>query len=130
MAETAMFAVLAVIAGFGILALIPYHRARSAATSAAYGCAQFLAEAPMDPHSAAKAAYRIANHTLNGDWSATFGVNFKVVVQEPAGPGTKGNCTVSWSVPTLFNGLLGLDQRGWNTVSFESRSEMWKAGWK
>ena len=36
LAETALFSVLAVIVIFGILALIPFHRTRTAAISAAY----------------------------------------------------------------------------------------------
>ena len=42
LAETALFAMLAVIMAFGLLAWIPTHRARTAATAAAYACSQFL----------------------------------------------------------------------------------------
>jgi hypothetical protein len=130
LAETAMFTVLAAVVGFGILALIPYHRARTSATSAAYGCAQFLSQSPMDPQRAVQAAQRIAQDTLASDWSATFGVSYRVEVQTHGGPGQSGSCTVSWSAPALFNSLLGLKPEGTGRVSFLSRVEMWKAGWK
>jgi hypothetical protein len=48
LAETALFAVLAILMAFGLLAWIPAHRARTAATSAAYACSQFLSQSP-DP---------------------------------------------------------------------------------
>lgn len=48
LAETALFAILAVLMAFGLLAWIPTHRARSAATAAAYACTQFLSQSP-DP---------------------------------------------------------------------------------
>ncbi len=130
LAETAMFAVLAAIVGFGILALIPYHRARTAATSAAYACAQFLAQSPLNQRLATNAARKTASDTLNAYWSGTFGTSYKVDVQAPGGPGQPGSCTVSWVTPVLFNGLLELHQGGWNSVTFESRGEKWKAGWK
>jgi len=130
LAETAMFAVLAAIVGFGILALIPFHRARTAATAAAYGCAQFLAQSPLDQHLATIAAKKIAADTLNSPWSGTFGVNYRVGVRSPGGPGEPGVCTVSWFTPVLFNGLLGLHQGGWDSITFVSRAEYWKANWK
>ena len=119
-----MFAVLAVVVGFGILALIPYHRARTAATAAAYGCSQFLSQSPMDPHLASQAAKRIAQETLNSDWSATFGVTYQVDLRTPDGPGQAGVCSVSWSVPILFNSLLALQGGGAGRVWFQSRSEL------
>lgn len=130
LAETAMFAVLAAIVGFGILALIPFHRTRTAATSAAYGCAQFLGQSPLNQHLATSAAKKVATDTLNTFWSGTFGVNHKVSVQPPGGPGQPGSCTVSWFTPVLFNGLLGLHQGGWDSITFVSRAEDWKAAWK
>ena len=130
LAETAMFAVLAAIVGFGILALIPFHRARTAATSAAYGCAQFLAQSPLNQHLATQAARKVAQETLDSIWSGTFGTSYQVEIQAPGGPGQAGSCTVSWVTPVLFNGLLELRQGGWNTITFYSRAEKWKAGWK
>jgi hypothetical protein len=130
LAETAIFAVLAAIVGFGILALIPFHRARTAATSAAYGCAQFLSQSPLNQHVATTAAKRTASDTLDAYWSGTWSVAYKVDVQAPKGPGKTGRCTVSWFAPVLFNGLLQLNGGGWNSISFVSRSELWKAGWK
>jgi hypothetical protein len=89
LAETALFSVLAVIVIFGILALIPFHRTRTAAISAAYGCAQFLSQSP-DPSKAVHNARVIAQQTLNGDWSATFGASYQVYVYPPNGRGTAG----------------------------------------
>ncbi len=129
LAETSMFAVLAVVVGFGTLALIPYHRARTAATAAAYGCSEFLSQAPTDPRLASVVAKRIADETLNSDWSATYGVAYRVEVNTPKGPGQTGSCTVTWSAPILFNSLLGLHPGG-GRVTFQSRAELWKAGWK
>src|SRR5258706_12825918 len=72
LAETALFAMLAVLMAFGLLAWIPTHRARSAATAAAYACAQFLSQSP-DPARAQRNAVNVAWNTLNADWSATSG---------------------------------------------------------
>ena len=85
MAETALFAVLAVLMAFGLLAWIPTHRARTAATAAAYACTQFLSQSP-DPARAQQNAVNIAWQTLNADWSATAGVQYRVQVSPPAVP--------------------------------------------
>jgi hypothetical protein len=129
LAETALFALLAVLMAFGLLAWIPVHRARTAATAAAYACSQFLSQSPV-PSRAERNAVGIAWQTLNADWSATSGVQFQVHVFPPAGPGLPGRCQVSYHVPTLFNGLLGLNGDGWNSEWFFSRSETWKARWQ
>lgn len=129
MPETALFAVLAVLMAFGLLAWIPIHRARTAATAAAYACSQFLSQSP-DPSRARQNAIRVAWQTLNADWSATRGVNYRVQVSLPGGPGEAGSCQVFFQAPTLFDGLLGLGQTGWNSEWFISRSETWKAWWR
>ena len=126
--ETALFAVLAVIVIFGILALIPFHRTRTAAISASYACAQFLSQSP-DPSKAAYNARRIAEHTLDGDWSATFGASYQVRVYPPAKRGQAGRCEVIWSAPVLFSGLLQLRAGAQTSEVFVSRSEAWKAKW-
>jgi hypothetical protein len=128
MAETALFASLAILMGFGLLAWIPAHRARTAATAAAYACAQFLSQSP-DPSRAARNARQVAWQTLDADWSGTFGVAYRLQVYPPAGPGLPGRCDVSFRAPTLFNGLLGLSQGEWGREWFLSRSETWKARW-
>ena len=128
LAETALFAVLAVIVIFGILALIPFHRTRTAAISAAYGCAQFLSQSP-DPSKAVYNARRIAQQTLDGDWSATFGASYQVRVYSPNGRGMPGRCEVQWSSPVLFGGLLNLHAGSPSSEVFVSRSEAWKAQW-
>jgi hypothetical protein len=129
MAETALFAILAVLMAFGLLAWIPAHRARTAATAAAYACSQFLSQSP-DPSRAQNNAKQVAWKTLNADWSATAGVQYRVQVSPPGGPGQQGRCLVSFHAPTLFNGLLGLSQQAWNSEWFVSRSETWKARWR
>ena len=129
LAETALFAMLAVLMGFGLLAWIPTHRARTAATAAAYACAQFLSQSP-DPTRAQHNAADIAWQTLNADWSATQGVNYRVQVSPPGGPGLPGRCLVSFQAPALFHNLLGLSRGGWNSEWFISRSETWKARWR
>ncbi len=129
LAETALFAILAVLMTFGLLAWIPTHRARTAATAAAYACSQFLSQSP-DPARAQSNAADVAWQTLNADWSATRGVNYRVQVSPPGGPGLPGRCLVSFQAPTLFNGLLGLSQGDWNSEWFVSRSETWKARWR
>lgn len=128
LAETALFAVLAVIVIFGILALIPFHRTRTAAISAAYGCAQFLSQSP-DPSKAVHNARLIAQQTLDGDWSATFGASYQIRVYPPNGRGTPGRCEVQWSAPVLFGGLLNLRAGSSTSEVFISRSESWKALW-
>lgn len=129
LAETALFGVLAVIMAFGLLAWIPVHRTRTAATAAAYACAQFLSQSP-DPARAAANARQVAWQTLNADWSGTRGVSYQISVQPPAGPGQPGRCDVRYRTPALFNGLLGLSQDDWNQAWFVSRSETWKARWR
>jgi hypothetical protein len=129
MAETALFAVLAILMAFGLLAWIPIHRARTAATAAAYACSQFLSQSP-NPARAANNARQVAWDTLDADWSASLGVQYRVQVSPPGGPGLPGRCVVSFHAPTLFNGLLGLSQGGWGHEWFVSRSETWKARWR
>lgn len=129
MAETALFAVLAILMAFGLLAWIPTHRARTAATAAAYACSQFLSQSP-DPARAQRNATNIAWKTLNADWSATAGVRYRVRISAPGGPGQPGRCLVSFQAPTLFNGLLGLSTSAWYSEWFVSRSETWKARWR
>jgi hypothetical protein len=129
LAETAVFAMLAVLMAFGLLAWIPTHRARTAATTAAYACSQFLSQSP-DPAGARRNAVNVAWQTLNADWSATAGAQYRVQVSPPGGPGEPGRCLVSFQAPTLFDGLLGLSEGGWNSEWFISRSETWKAKWR
>ena len=129
LAETALFAMLAVIMAFGLLSWIPTHRARTAATAAAYACSQFLSQSP-DPARARTNAVNVAWQTLNADWSATAGMQYRVQVSPPSGPGEPGQCLVSFQAPTLFDGLLGLSEGGWNSEWFFSRSETWKAKWR
>ena len=129
MAETALFAMLAVLLAFGLLAWIPTHRARTAATAAAYACAQFLSQSP-DPARAEHNARLIAWQTLNADWSATLGVEYRIEVQPPSGAGEAGRCQVSFHAPVPFNGLLGLSEGEWSDEWFISRSETWKARWR
>jgi hypothetical protein len=127
--ETALFATLAILIAFGLLSWIPVHRARTAATAAAYACSQFLSQSP-DPTRAQRNAVNVAWRTLNADWSATAGVQYRVQVSPPSGLGLPGRCLVSFQAPTLFNGLLGLSTGGWNSEWFISRSETWKARWQ
>ena len=127
LAETALFAMLAVLMAFGLLAWIPTHRARTAATAAAY--AQFLSQSP-DPARARNNAVNVAWQTLDADWSATAGVQYRAQASPPSDPGLPGRCLVSFQAPTLFDGLLGLSQSGWNSEWFISRSETWKAKWR
>jgi len=129
LAETALFAMLAVLMAFGLLSWIPIHRARTAATAAAYACSQFLSQSP-DPSRAGANALNVAWQTLDADWSATAGVQYQVQVSPPEGPGEPGRCLVSFQAPTLFDGLLGLSEGGWNSEWFISRSETWKAKWR
>jgi hypothetical protein len=129
MAETALFAVLAIMMAFGLLSWIPTHRARTAATAAAYACTQFLSQSP-EPARARQNAVKIAWQTLNADWSATRGVQYRVQVSPPSGPGLPGRCVVAFQAPTLFNGLLGLSSSAWHSEWFLSRSETWKARWR
>ena len=129
MPETALFALLAVLMAFGLLSWIPMHRARTASTAAAYACAQFLSQSP-DPARARLNALRVAWQTLDADWSGTYGVQYRVEVSPPAGPGLAGVCQVSFWVPSLFRSLLGSDPAGWGHAWFVSRSETWKARWQ
>lgn len=129
LAETALFGILAVVMALGLLTWIPVHRARTTATAAAYACSQFLSQSP-NPKRAVANARLVARQTINADWSGTRGVEYRVQVIPPSGPGQPGRCAVSYHTPTLFNGLLGLSRDGWNTAWFVSRSETWKARWR
>ena len=129
MAETALFGMLAVIMAFGLLAWIPVHRARTAATAAAYACSQFLSQSPNTARAAVNAK-QVAWRTLDATWSATRGVEYRVAVIAPSGPGQPGRCAVSFHAPTLFNGLLQIGAGDWGTEWFISRSETWKARWQ
>jgi len=127
MAETAIFATLAVIMGFGLLTWIPLHRARTVATAMAYACAQFLSQSP-NPEWATRNALQIAESTLEADWSATMGMQYQVNVQAEF-PGGAGVCTVQYQAPVLFRGL-GFIGPEWSTEQYISRSETWKARWR
>jgi hypothetical protein len=129
LAETALFGILAVMMAFGLLAWIPVHRARTAATAAAYACSQFLSQSPNTRRAAANAR-QVAWKTLDATWSATRAVEYKVAVIAPPGPGQPGRCSVSFQAPTLFNGLLQMGAGGWSQEWFISRSETWKARWR
>ena len=129
LAETALFGLLAVVMAFGLLAWIPVHRARTAATAAAYACSQFLSQSPNTARAAVNAR-QVAWQTLNATWSGTRGVSYRVQVIRPSGPGQPGRCAVLYHTLSLFNGLLGLKPDGWNTAWFISRSETWKARWR
>ena len=127
MPETALFAVLAILMAFGLLSWIPVHRARTAATAAAYACSQFLSQSP-NPTRARHNAVNVAWQTLNATWSGTKGVDYRVQVSPPGSPGQPGSCRVSFQVPALFNGFLGLSSGGWNSEWFISRSKPGRPG--
>ena len=127
MAETALFSLLAVLTAFAMISLIPIHRTRTAAAAAAYACAQFISQSPS-PEWAAWNAYQVAWKTLDADWSATLGAEYKVEVAPPAGPGKPGACVVRYLPPLLFN-VFDI-QPQWDSEFFVSRSETWKAKWR
>ena len=127
LAETAVISVVAILLIFGTFSLIVIHRARAAAISASYACAQFLSQSP-NPVQAERQATYVANQTVNSDWSGLVNVQFRIQVSPPAGRGAPGICTVFYSAPFLYNGLFGIPTE-WNAESFYSRSEAWKADW-
>lgn len=126
MAETALFSVLVVVLAFGVLSLIPVHRARTAATSAAYACAQFLSQSPNRSR-AEYNAYRAARSVLDSSWSALLNTQYTIDIVPPGGSGSPGGCAVYYRVQLPFD--VGLLQPGWGKVFFISRSENWKARW-
>lgn len=128
LAEMALYASLVALLALGLLSWIPVHRARTAATVAAHGCAQFLSQSP-NPAWAAWQARRAAQETLDGDWSATLGTTYRVLVGPPQGPGAPGGCAVMYRPPRLF-GLAGIAEPGWSMEFSISRSEAWKARWR
>jgi Flp pilus assembly protein TadG len=127
LAETAVISIVAILLIFGTFSLIVIHRARAAAISASYACAQFLSQSP-DPAAAKQQATFVANQTVNSDWSGLVNVQFRIQVSPPASHGASGSCTVYYSAPFLFNGLFGIPTE-WVAESFYSRSEAWKANW-
>jgi hypothetical protein len=128
LAEAALYAGLAALLALGLLSWIPVHRARTAATAAAHGCAQFISQSP-NPAWAAWQARQAAQATLDGDWSATLGTSYQVLVAPPQGPGAPGGCAVYFKPPRLF-GLAGLAEPKESVEFFISRSESWKARWR
>ena len=129
LAETALFSTLAVILAFGMLATISVHRTRTAAMSAAYACTQFLSQSP-NPSWAANQARAVAEKTLNADWSATMGTDYRVEVSPPAGPCSAGSCIVFYRPPISFGHLFGTGGASWSSEWFVARSETWKAKWR
>ena len=129
LAETAIFSIVAVLLAFGLLALIPQHRARTVATAAAYSCAQFVSQSP-NPTWAVYQAEAVAQRTFESDWSGTLGVQYDVEVLAPNEPGSVAGCLIFYRAPLLFNGLLGLNDPGWSAEWFISQSESWKARWR
>lgn len=127
LAETALFAILAVILTMAFLSYIPVHRTRTAATAAAYACAQFLSQSP-NPDRAAANARQIAEQTINSVWTGTAGAQYRITVSPPSAPGRQGMCAVDYKAPGLFRRLLGTEAP-WSTEYFVSRSETWKARW-
>lgn len=123
----AVVSIVAILLAFGTFSLIVIHRARSAAISASYACAQFLSQSP-DPVQAARQAYAIADETVNADWSGLVNVRFRIEVVAPPGRGAPGRCTVHFNAPFLYNGLFGIPDE-WVAETFFSRSEVWKADW-
>ncbi len=128
LAEAALYAALVALLALGLLSWIPVHRARTAATAAAHGCAQFLSQSP-NPAWAAWQARQAAQAALQGDWSATLGTAYQVSVAPPQGPGAPGGCAVYYQPPQLF-GLTGIAGPKTSMEVFISRSEAWKARWR
>jgi hypothetical protein len=128
LAETAIYAALAALLALGLLSWIPVHRARTAATAAAHSCAEFLSQSP-NPAWAAWQARQAAQVTLAGDWSATLGTTYQVLVAAPQGPGAPVGCAVNYQPPLLF-GLAGVAAPQTSQELFISRSEAWKARWR
>lgn len=128
MTEFILFAGLAVILALMLVAFIPIHRARTAAVSAAYACAQFLSQSP-DPAKAAKSASDVAYQVLSRRWSGLRLAHFSVSVSPHGGAGTPGTCRVSWSTSTVFGGILGGPSSVSGSVTAVSRSEVWRPRW-
>lgn len=127
LAEASVISIVAILMIFGTFSLIAQHRARTAAISASYACAQFLSQAP-NPGQAAYQARVIAERTLDADWSGLVSTSYRITVSAPEGPGAVGSCTVAYNSPFLFNGLFGIPDE-WVEETFFSRSESWKADW-
>ena len=128
MVETAVFSLLLVLLALALLALIPIHRSRTAATAAAFACAQFVSQA-LDPQQALDQAERVGRRTIEAAWSAAQDAGYQVQAWTGGQPGAAGGCSVSYLPPMLFNGLLNLNPPAWVTVSFRARTEPWKARW-
>lgn len=122
--ETAMVVSVAVVIIAGILSFGLIHRTRTAATSAAYACAQFLSQNP-DPVRARQVAYDAAMSTLKGGWSGTGTAEYEIAVIPPSGRGQPGTCRVSWRIRPMFAPM----DFGWSTEVFTSRNETWSADW-
>ncbi len=128
LAEAAVFSLLAVLLGFALLALIPVHRTRTAATAAAFACTQFVSQA-ANRKEAVRQAEEIGRRTIRQNWSGTRGSVFIVRAWHNGHPGKDSGCSVQFKSPVMFSGLLGFSDPGEGRVSFTARIETWKARW-
>jgi Flp pilus assembly protein TadG len=124
MVELAIILPLIFLMLLGFLAFISLSRTRTAATAAAFACAQFLSQNP-DPAQARDIAYSAAMGTLKGGWSGTAFSDYSITVQPPGGQGQPGTCRVAWRVRSRLIPWTS----DWSAAMFISRSETWKAKW-
>ncbi len=128
LAETALVIVpLVFLALLGVNVLM-LHRVRTAATAAAYSCAQHVIQVPHRPERAASIGMNAAQAVLSGPWSALGQANFYISPFPPERPGRFGGCSVRYEV-TLFFALPGLQSIQGNTVQFGGAGERWQGRW-
>ena len=127
MVEAALVLVpLVFLALLGVNVLV-LHRVRTAATAAAYACAQYVTQFPHRPERAAEAGAAAAGRILSAPWSATRTARFAFDVTPPGGPGETGRCTVHYSVRLPFapSGLGGVQ----GSISITGAGERWQGRW-
>jgi len=128
LAETALVIVpLVFLALLGVNVLM-LHRARTAATAAAYACAQYVTQFPHRPAAAADHGASVAQQILSGAWSALGQTRFRVSPTPPGGPGEYGGCSVRYEV-RLFFSPPGLKSVQGNVVRFYGAGERWQGRW-
>jgi len=127
LAEAALVLVpLVFLAMLGVNGLM-LHRARTAATAAAYACAQYVTQYPHRPQAAAAHGQAIAEQVVSGAWSALGQTHFRVS-PVPGGPGEFARCSVRYEVRLLF-APPGLQPVQGNTIRFYGAGERWQGRW-
>ncbi len=128
LAEAALVIVPLALLAFLAVNVFLLHRAYTAATAAAYACAQHITQYPGRPEAAQDAGRMAARSIYTARWNALAAARFQVFVSPPDRAGNVGSCTVQYRVALPF-GLSGGGQTFKSKVTVYGMGERWKARW-